>query len=131
MTIAMILLAVLGPAVLTIAWWGLYEYVIPRRSFFADLAPKVQRRHLERFGAWEARHIAAMRGFHDAQHAIIGCRDASWRQLSARGWEVSLPSNHPLSLQLLAAKHPDGPTYDELAGIAPSMPTTIRTVALS
>jgi hypothetical protein len=113
-----------------VVWLLTYDRLIPRKPWWNNLQPFVARRHLESFRAWEKRWCKAERAYSEAQRAMMNCPEAEYRQISERGFVVSLPANHSLSLRSLSARYPDGPSYEELANIGVLVPSQARSLRL-
>jgi hypothetical protein len=102
--------------------WYVLDRLWPRKPWWDGLKPDLPRRHLESFRAWERRHAEAMRDYNEAERAFMQSPDASYTQVSTRGFVASLPINHPLSVKRVAALYPEGPPYNllaQLAGVKP------------
>jgi hypothetical protein len=123
MSLSLVLLLAVGVAVLTVkVQLFLTQYVLPAPGGQVAHAKhyRVFRRHHESLKSWEDRTVAAADAFHAAADAFVAEAEQQGR-LERVGWaglKSSLPSSHPLSIALVAARYPDGPPPLELGRIA-------------
>jgi hypothetical protein len=106
-----------GPVLGVLVYRGLLiEYLLPSPSVksLCELA-NTHRRFWEGRGTCEKRCISAMRAYDAVSRAFIkeAERHGTRTQLSELAFTLSLPGNHPLSVQLLQVKYPDGPPIEE------------------
>lgn len=114
---------IVGACVATVALqWFFEQYVLPPPGGSIAHAKhyRVVRHHRESLKSWETRTVAAAKAFRAAEDAFVTEAERLGRleRVSRAGLRWSLPSNHSLSLALLSARYPDGPSAKEWERIA-------------
>ena len=95
----------------------LTQFVLPSGSTksFSEIHG-VHRRHFESINSWEKRIVAVHEAAGAAERAFMeeSERLGTYQRINERGYIWSLPPCHPLALKVLHARHPDGPSLEEL-----------------